>query len=93
MYLPQGSNYRSFYWTVLLVCLSSLLLPCSLNILRLDGSFDTNNQLCYKLLDYCRQISSAMCYLSSKAFIHRDLAARNILVAADEACKVGNNVT
>ena len=43
------------------------------------------------LLDFCRQVSSAMEYLSEKYFIHRDLAARNVLVTSEKICKVNIN--
>ena len=40
------------------------------------------------LLNFSRQVASAMLYLSGKGFVHRDLAARNILVSMDRICKV-----
>ena len=40
------------------------------------------------LLDFCRQISSALEYLSKKCYVHRDIAARNVLVTEEKICKV-----
>ena len=43
------------------------------------------------LLDFCRQVSSALEYLSKKCYVHRDIAARNVLVTEEKICKVVKN--
>ena len=49
---------------------------------------ETNSGLHHELLNYCRQISAGMNYLTTKHFVHRDLAARNVLLSSTNICKV-----
>ena len=48
------------------------------------------SQILSLLLEFSRQITSGMTYLSSKNFIHRDLAARNVLVGNDLTCRISD---
>ena len=48
------------------------------------------SQMLSLLLEFSRQITSGMTYLSSKNFIHRDLAARNVLVGNDLTCRISD---
>ena len=59
------------------------------NILYVSNiSVQDINKMGKVLLEYSRQVVSAMVYLSTRGFIHRDLAARNILVSKEGICKV-----
>ena len=53
-----------------------------------ESSSQDADEIVVILLNFSRQVASAMLYLSGKGFVHRDLAARNILVSMDRICKV-----
>ncbi len=87
------NNFIMFYLFILLFLQIQLileLLTVDLRKLLINKSKENENQCISEhiLLNYCRQISIGMAYLSSKGFIHTDLAARNILVSEDDICKV-----
>ncbi len=42
------------------------------------------------LLEYIRQLCSAMVHLESKNYVHRDIAARNVLVVAPDKIKLSD---
>ncbi|XP_072181531.1 hepatocyte growth factor receptor-like [Diadema setosum] len=79
------------------VCISSdtnmpyVILPFMQNGDILTYVRDPSNELTARqLLEFCRQISEGMQYLSSLKFVHRDLAARNCMLDEDLVVKVAD---